>query len=141
MDVAPSGLVLIAHADPGLTPWAMILTPLRGYPPLRGVIEMEKRAQNYIAVFFILLIAAPAAMAQLPAAVPASVGMSAAQLAHIDEAVNAEIAKKQLPGAVVLVGRQGKVVWRRAYGNRELEPQPEPMSADRIFDLSSLTTV
>jgi uncharacterized protein YbbC (DUF1343 family)/CubicO group peptidase (beta-lactamase class C family) len=80
-------------------------------------------------------------LAQLPSAAPASVGMSASQLAHIDEAVQADIAKHQLPGAVVLVGRQGKIVWRKAYGNRALEPQTEPMTADTIFDMASLTKV
>ncbi|HWQ33890.1 MAG TPA: exo-beta-N-acetylmuramidase NamZ domain-containing protein [Blastocatellia bacterium] len=79
--------------------------------------------------------------ATLPTASPSSVGMSPAQLAYIDQAVEAEIAKKQLPGAVVLVGRQGKVVWRRAYGNRALEPKVEPMTPDTIFDLASLTKV
>lgn len=67
--------------------------------------------------------------------------MSPAQLTNIDQIVEAEIAKKQLPGAVVLVGRQGKVVWRRAYGNRALEPQVEAMTTDTIFDLASLTKV
>jgi uncharacterized protein YbbC (DUF1343 family)/CubicO group peptidase (beta-lactamase class C family) len=79
--------------------------------------------------------------AYLPAAEPAAVGMSPRQLAYIDEAVEAEMAKKQLPGAVVLVGRQGKVAWRRAYGSRALEPQTEAMTADTIFDLASLTKV
>src|SRR5262245_57154126 len=98
------------------------------------------RTWTSIALF--LLFAAPAAaLAQLPAAAPAAVGMSQTQLAHIDEVIAAEIAKKQLPGAVVLVGRQGKVVWRRAYGNRALEPQIEPMTPDTIFDLASLTKV
>ncbi len=80
-------------------------------------------------------------MAQLPATAPSAVGMSPAQLAHIRDAVETEIARKQLPGAVVLAGRQGKVVWRRAYGNRALEPQTEPMTVDTIFDLASLTKV
>jgi uncharacterized protein YbbC (DUF1343 family)/CubicO group peptidase (beta-lactamase class C family) len=93
-----------------------------------------------IGTLLALVMAAPV-FAQLPAATPASVGMSQAQLAHIDDAVAAEIAKKQLPGAVVLVGRQGKVVWRRAYGNRALEPQIENMTPDTIFDLASLTKV
>jgi len=79
--------------------------------------------------------------ATLPTAAPSAVGMSPAQLTNIDQIVEAEIAKKQLPGAVVLVGRQGKVVWRRAYGNRALEPQIEAMSTDTIFDLASLTKV
>ena len=77
----------------------------------------------------------------LPSAVPESVGMSSRQLAYIDEAVNAEIAKKQLPGAVVLVGRQGKIVYRKAFGNRALEPNIEAMTPDTIFDLASLTKV
>lgn len=67
--------------------------------------------------------------------------MSPAQLAHLDEIIEAEIAKKQLPGAVVIVGRQGRIVWRRAYGHRAIEPQPEPMTIDTIFDLASLTKV
>jgi uncharacterized protein YbbC (DUF1343 family) len=85
------------------------------------------------------------ALAQTPTALstasPSSVGMSPAQLAWIDQAVETEIAKKQLPGAVVLVGRQGKMVWRRAYGNRALEPKVETMTVDTIFDLASLTKV
>jgi CubicO group peptidase (beta-lactamase class C family) len=77
----------------------------------------------------------------LPTSAPTAVGMSPTHLAYLDEIIEAEIAKKQLPGAVVLVGRQGKIVWRRAYGNRALEPQPEPMTIDTIFDLASLTKV
>lgn len=72
---------------------------------------------------------------------PESVGMRGAQLAFIDDAVNAEISKGQLPGAVVLVGRQGQIVWRKAYGNRALEPAREAMTSDTIFDLASLTKV
>ncbi|MBL8191040.1 MAG: beta-lactamase family protein, partial [Acidobacteria bacterium] len=79
--------------------------------------------------------------ATLPTTSPSAVGMSPTQLFNIDTIVEAEIAKKQLPGAVVLVGRQGKIVWRRAYGNRALEPQPEAMTTDTIFDLASLTKV
>jgi uncharacterized protein YbbC (DUF1343 family) len=104
------------------------------------------QANKWIAVVLVLLMDVSMAPAQssvsrLPAAAPSAVGMSAAQLAYIDEAVAAEIAKKQLPGAVVLVGRQGKVIWRRAYGHRALEPQVERMTADTIFDLASLTKV
>ncbi len=75
----------------------------------------------------------------LPATAPNAVGMSPQQLAYLDEAIEAEIARKQLPGAVVVVGRQGRVVWRKAYGRRALEPSPETMTTDTIFDLASLT--
>jgi uncharacterized protein YbbC (DUF1343 family)/CubicO group peptidase (beta-lactamase class C family) len=74
-------------------------------------------------------------------AAPSEVGMSPTQLAHLDKIIEVEIKKKQLPGAVVVVGRQGRIVWRRAYGNRALEPAPEPMTVDTVFDLASLTKV
>lgn len=72
---------------------------------------------------------------------PTAVGMSPAQLTWIDQLVEAEIGAKQLPGAVVLVGRQGRVVWNRAYGNRALEPVAEAMTPETVFDLASLTKV
>lgn len=79
--------------------------------------------------------------AQLPFAKPAVVSVSQSQLARIDGAVAEAIGKRQLPGAVVLVGRNGKVVWRKAYGDRALEPSREAMTTDTIFDAASLTKV
>jgi uncharacterized protein YbbC (DUF1343 family)/CubicO group peptidase (beta-lactamase class C family) len=78
---------------------------------------------------------------QLPAASPTTQGFSPERLAQMDAVVADSIAKKELPGAVVLVGRHGKVVWRKAYGARAIEPGREPMTADTIFDLASLTKV
>jgi uncharacterized protein YbbC (DUF1343 family)/CubicO group peptidase (beta-lactamase class C family) len=85
--------------------------------------------------------ARPAAPAALPLVAPASVGMSAEVLARIDAAVSESIARKDAPGAVVLVGRNGRVVFRKAYGQRALVPSPEPMTVDTVFDLASLTKV
>ncbi len=78
---------------------------------------------------------------QLPAAKAALVNLSSQRLAEIDDAVAEGISKKQLPGAVILVARHGRVVWRKAYGARAVEPAREPMSADTIFDVASLTKV
>ncbi|MBK8315808.1 MAG: beta-lactamase family protein [Acidobacteria bacterium] len=72
---------------------------------------------------------------------PTAVGMSPTHLTYLDSAIESEISRQQLPGAVVIVGRQGKIVYRRAYGNKALEPRPEPMTVDTIFDLASLTKV
>src|SRR5215471_17703156 len=82
-----------------------------------------------------------AVSAQLPAAQPSAEGFSADRLALMDAAIADAIARKELPGAVVLVGRHGKVVWRKAYGARAVEPQREAMTTDTIFDLASLTKV
>lgn len=76
---------------------------------------------------------------ELPSAAPAAVGMSADILARIDEAVQQGIQKGQLPGAVVLVLRQGKVVYRKAFGLRRRSPREEQMTAETVFDLASLT--
>jgi len=100
-----------------------------------------KTIQLLVAAIICSLCLQSALAQSLPVVAPESVGMSAKQLAYIDEAVAAEIAKKQLPGAVVLVGRQGKIVYRKAFGNRALEPNVEPMTLDTIFDLASLTKV
>ncbi len=75
----------------------------------------------------------------LPVVAPASVGMNAAKLNQIEALVNADIAAKKLPGAVVVIGHKGKIVYRKAFGNRSLVPTVEKMTVDTIFDVASLT--
>lgn len=59
----------------------------------------------------------------------------------LDAAIDKAIRENKLPGAVVLVGHAGHVVYRRAYGYRALVPRREPMSAATIFDIASLTKI
>jgi uncharacterized protein YbbC (DUF1343 family)/CubicO group peptidase (beta-lactamase class C family) len=59
----------------------------------------------------------------------------------LDAIVQDAIRDGQMPGAVLLVGHEGQVVYRRAFGNRSLEPRREAMTVDTIFDLASLTKV
>jgi uncharacterized protein YbbC (DUF1343 family) len=49
------------------------------------------------------------------------------------------VAKGDMPGGVVLIGHNGRVVYRKAFGWRSLEPTREAMTVDTIFDLASLT--
>ena len=92
-------------------------------------------------ILVLVLLASPSFATRLPAAVPAAVSMSATRLAEMDAAISSSIARREMPGAVVLAARNGRVVWRKAYGNRAVEPAREPMSADTIFDVASLTKV
>src|ERR1041384_3240713 len=78
---------------------------------------------------------------QFPIVPAAAAGMSTERLARMDAVIAASIEKKELPGAVVLVARHGKIVWRKAYGARAVGPQREAMTLDTIFDLASLTKV
>jgi uncharacterized protein YbbC (DUF1343 family) len=73
-----------------------------------------------------------------PSAAPADSGFD---FSSADGAIEASIAADELPGAVLLVGHRGKVVYRRAYGSRSILPKREPMTRDTIFDLASLTKV
>jgi len=44
-----------------------------------------------------------------------------------------------VPGAVVLVSIEGKVVLHEAFGKRALQPQSLPASVDTIYDVASIT--
>jgi uncharacterized protein YbbC (DUF1343 family)/CubicO group peptidase (beta-lactamase class C family) len=66
----------------------------------------------------------------------------------VSEAINRAIGEKKLPGAVVVVGHAGGVVFERAYGVRKYAGEPgldgkpspaEAMTEDTIFDMASLT--
>ena len=59
----------------------------------------------------------------------------------LDSIVQSSIENHEIPGAVLLVGHDGRVIYRKAFGNRSLEPKVEPMTVDTIFDLASLTKV
>jgi uncharacterized protein YbbC (DUF1343 family) len=57
----------------------------------------------------------------------------------VDSIVEKAVAEGNIPGAVLLIGHDGRVVHRKAFGSRSLEPVREPMTTDTIFDLASLT--
>ena len=84
-----------------------------------------------------LALAAALSTAQAPAPrVESTAGFS-----PIAPLVDAAIARHDLPGAVVLVGRGDTVVYRRAFGQRAVAPAAEAMTEDTIFDVASLTKV
>ena len=70
-----------------------------------------------------------------------------ADFTPISTLINGAIAAHKLPGAVVLVGHNGHIVFEQAYGNRKLTGEPgingelasEPMTEDTVFDMASLT--
>ena len=59
--------------------------------------------------------------------------------ALLDPIMEKAVADGNIPGGVLLVGHNGEVVYRKAFGSRALEPAREPMTTDTIFDLASLT--
>jgi uncharacterized protein YbbC (DUF1343 family)/CubicO group peptidase (beta-lactamase class C family) len=84
---------------------------------------------------------APALAAVLLLGAVLSAQFDPTRLGRVDRLVETAIHDHLLPGAVVLVGRGDRVISTKTYGRRAVAPAPEPMTADTIFDLASLTKV
>jgi uncharacterized protein YbbC (DUF1343 family)/CubicO group peptidase (beta-lactamase class C family) len=96
----------------------------------------------YWFVLFLLFITASHSGLSAQASSPsgsAAVITRGANFSNIDVIMNAAVARGSIPGGVVLIGHNGHVVYRKAFGFRSLEPEKETMTADTIFDLASLT--
>lgn len=72
---------------------------------------------------------------------PSEVGMDEARLVKVDDIINASIEKKEIPGAVLAVVRDGKIAYMKAYGNKSVYPEVVPMTEDVVFDLASCSKV
>ena len=75
----------------------------------------------------------------LPEAPPRELGFDPGRLKKLDAAVDRAISEGKIPGAVVIVGRRGKIAYARAAGRRAVEPTAEAMTRDTVFDMASLT--
>jgi SSS family transporter len=95
----------------------------------------NKKGTQTIAVLLLLLLLAP-----LPATAQVK-AVNEPGFQQIDRIIELGIATKKFPGAVVIAGHNGRIVFQKAYGNRSLTPEPEAMTEETIFDLASLTKV
>ncbi|MEP6534916.1 MAG: exo-beta-N-acetylmuramidase NamZ domain-containing protein [Bryobacteraceae bacterium] len=59
----------------------------------------------------------------------------------LDAAIEQAVKDDQIPGAVLMIGHNGQIVYQKAYGYRALVPRKEAMTMDTIFDAASLTKV
>jgi len=69
---------------------------------------------------------------------PADAGIIPQRLARIDTAVNAAVAAGEIPGAVALIMRDGKIVYHEAFGYADIASK-RPMATDAIFRIASMT--
>lgn len=98
-------------------------------------------APNFVALLLIFILCVNVGFAE-PVRSKGASGKTSTQnaaFAPIDEIMNQAVASGTIPGGVVVVGHNGKVVYRKAYGQRSLEPTKEAMMVDTIFDMASLT--
>jgi CubicO group peptidase (beta-lactamase class C family) len=83
-------------------------------------------------------IAVVAHAAPLPEASPEEVGLSPARLGRLDAAMRKAVDSGELPGAVVLIARDGQLVYAKTFGWQDRDKKI-PMSSDSIFRLYSMT--
>ncbi len=76
--------------------------------------------------------------ATLSEGIPASAGMSEERLARIDGMLNEAIRQNEIPGAVALVARNGKIVYQKAFGMADNE-SGRALKSDDIFRIASQT--
>jgi uncharacterized protein YbbC (DUF1343 family)/CubicO group peptidase (beta-lactamase class C family) len=88
-------------------------------------------------IFIFVMLAGRSGWAAVNTKRPAAV----VRLGTVDAVIEQAIHEGQVPGAVLVVGHDGHVIYRKAYGSRALEPRREVMTLDTVFDLASLTKV
>jgi CubicO group peptidase (beta-lactamase class C family) len=99
-----------------------------------------KKPSTVLGIVLLFLGSVPFLLGQpVPAAKPEEVGMSSKHLAYLDQIIGEALQRKDFPGAVLLVTRKGKMVYKKAFGESQWLPGPKPMSADMIFDMASVT--
>jgi CubicO group peptidase (beta-lactamase class C family) len=91
-----------------------------------------------VSLAFLLALAVNVPAQNLPTAKPADVGLSAERLDRITQWLKADVDKGTIPGAVLMVVRNGKVAYFESVG--QLDPETKaPMTKDAIFRIYSMT--
>ena len=93
---------------------------------------------RFAALAFLASIGLAQAASPLPEAMPEEVGFSVGRLGRLDAALQKAVDSGELPGAVVLIARDGQLVHTKSFGWQDSEKKI-PMSVDSIFRLYSMT--
>ena len=101
-----------------------------------------KRLRSALPLLAALLVCASAATQvfsqPFAPASPEEAGVSSERLARIDAALQEYVEQGRLPGAALVIGRRGHVVYARAFGYRDLETE-EPLEVTDLFRIASQT--
>ena len=114
----------------------MSIRPMTSSPSLLR----SRRPAEALRLFLVGLICQVVA-ACVTAPTPASAAPPTQAANAIGDIVRDEIAAGRVPGAVVVLGINDRVVVRQAYGNRSVMPSVQPVTLDTIYDAASLTKV
>jgi beta-glucosidase-like glycosyl hydrolase/CubicO group peptidase (beta-lactamase class C family) len=79
-------------------------------------------------------------IAILPTGNPQDEGMDIVKLNSIDSIADDAISRGAAPGCVVLVARQGKIVYQKAFGNFKYD-NTMPVTTESVYDMASVTKI
>ncbi|WER46591.1 serine hydrolase [Cupriavidus sp. WKF15] len=70
---------------------------------------------------------------------PEEVGLSTRHLQAFSSLLNADVDRRKIPGAVVLVARSGRIAWFEAIGFEQADAPSRPMQRHSVFRIAALT--
>src|SRR5215472_8681996 len=107
---------------------------------IREMHAMRRRIRGAILIVSLVWLAlvSTAVAETLPNAKPEDVGFSSERLGRVTEMLRTNIAAGEIPGAVLLIARHGKIAYFESLGL--LDPQAKsPMHKDAIFRIYSMS--
>ena len=93
--------------------------------------------KKIVSLLCMFLVALSMVAQPLQRVAPEQVGMDSRRLMYADEVIEAATANKDIPGAVLAIVRDGKMAYLKAYGNKRVYPNAEPMTTGTVFDMAS----
>lgn len=88
------------------------------------------------ATSFVLIAATSSTATELTIGQAAKVGVNPESLNQAASLIEEAVVEDKIPGAVILVAREGKVILHKAYGHRNLQ-RTRPMQVDSLFRMAS----
>src|SRR5437762_5125441 len=94
--------------------------------------------RTFLAVAALLLTACAGLPERAGGGAPPSDGFSAERLDALDAALRAEVGTDRIPGGVLLIARNGKIVYEEVVGWQDPQAK-KPMQKDAIFRIASMS--
>jgi CubicO group peptidase (beta-lactamase class C family) len=91
-----------------------------------------------VSLLMVLLALSVKTDSELPVVAPEEVGLASGRLAHIRAVMNQHVAEKQIPGAIGLIARRGKIAYQETFGMADVEAG-KPMRLDTIHRIYSMS--
>ena len=88
---------------------------------------------------FLLLCACSPITQSIHRTTPEKAGLDPKKLTLVDAIIYESIENGEIPGAVLAIVRHGSLAYLKAYGNKSVYPNVEPMTENTVFDMASVS--